>query len=107
TTDAASPDTVDATRRVLDLKETLLERPMQMLIEEPHHLSAWLSRHHRDFTIADERVVWHRNPVRILADTYRLLNLDTPSAAAAHRIWDHDHDQLQTALGFYDRIDER
>ncbi len=107
TTNAAAPESVDATRRVLDLKETLLERPMQRLIEEPHYLSAWLSRYHRDFSIADERVVWHRNPVRVLAETYRLLNLDTPSAAAAHRIWDHDREQLATALAFYDRIDER
>ncbi|MEO7434755.1 MAG: biotin/lipoyl-containing protein [Candidatus Binatia bacterium] len=107
TTNAAAPESVEATRRVLDLKETLLERPMQRLIEEPHYLSAWLSRYHRDFSIADERVVWHRNPVRVLAETYRLLNLDTPSAAAAHRIWDHDREQLATALAFYDRIDER
>ncbi len=104
-TSGASPDTVDATRRVLDLKETLLERPMQRLVDEPHYLSAWLSQFHRDFIIADERVVWRRNPVRVLAETYRLLHLDTPSAAAAHRIWDHDHDQLKTALSFYDKID--
>ncbi len=104
-TGGAAPDTVDATRRVLELKETLLERPMQRLVEEPHFLSAWLSQFHRDFAIADGHVVWRRNPLRVLAETYRLLHLDTPSAAAAHRIWDHDHDQLKTALAFYDRID--
>ena len=80
---------------------------MQLLVEEPHYLSAWLSQHHRDFTIVDDRVVWLRNPVRILAETYRLLHLDTPSAAAAHRIWSHDHDQLETALGFYDKVKAR
>jgi acetyl/propionyl-CoA carboxylase alpha subunit len=106
-TSSASADTVEATRRVLELKETLLERPMQQLVEEPHYLSAWLSKHHRDFTIVDERVVWQRNPVRVLAETYRLLHLDTPSVAAAHRIWDHDRDQLETALHFYDRLDDR
>ncbi len=106
-TRSAAPDVVDATRRVFELKETLLERPMQMLVEEPHYLSAWLSQHHRDFTFVDGRVVWQRNPVRILAETYRLLHLDTPSAAAAHRIWDHDRDQLETALGFYDKVKAR
>jgi acetyl/propionyl-CoA carboxylase alpha subunit len=105
-TSGASADTVEATRRVLDLKETLLERPMQRLVEEPHYLSAWLSHNHRHFTIEDERVVWLRNPVRVLADTYRLLHLDTPTAAAAHRIWDHDGDQLKTALAFYDKLDK-
>lgn len=106
-TSGAAPEAVEATRRVLDLKETLLERPMQLLVEEPHFLSAWLSQHHRDFTIVDDRVVWQRNPVRILAETYRLLHLDTPSAAAAHRIWDHDRDQLETALAFYDKVKAR
>ena len=103
----ASPEAVDATRRVLDMKETLLERPMMQLVAEPHYLSAWLSCHRRDFTIEHDRVVWQRNPVEILAETYRLLHLDTPSAAAAHRIWDHDRDQLDTALGFYRRLAER
>jgi acetyl/propionyl-CoA carboxylase alpha subunit len=106
-TSGAAPETVEATRRVLDLKETLLERPMKMLVDEPHYLSAWLSQHHRDFTIEDGRVVWQRNPVRILAETYRLLHLDTPSASAAHRIWDHDRDQLDTALAFYDKVKAR
>jgi pyruvate carboxylase len=107
TTTHAAPDAVEATRRVLELKETLLERPMQLLVEEPHYLSAWLSQHHRDFVIEDDRVVWQRNPVRILSETYRLLHLDTPSAAAAHRIWDHDRDQLETALAFYDKVKAR
>ncbi len=92
--------TVEATRRVLELKETLLERPMQILVEEPHYLSAWLSRHHRDFALEADRVVWQRNPVEMLAETYRLLHLDTPSAAAAHRIWDHDRDQLEHGARF-------
>jgi biotin carboxyl carrier protein len=53
------------------------------------------------------RVVWERNPDEILADTYRLVHHDTPTAAAAHRIWDHDRDQLDTALGFYHRLADR
>jgi len=55
-TTGASSEAADATRRVLEMKETLLERPMQHLIEEPHRLSAWLSAHRRDFKIADDRV---------------------------------------------------
>jgi acetyl/propionyl-CoA carboxylase alpha subunit len=106
-TGSAPAKAVEPTRRVLEMKETLLERPMQRLVEEPHYLSAWLSQYHRDFTIADGRVTWRRNPIEILADTYRLLNLDTPSAAAAHRIWSHDQAQLDTALGFYRRVAER
>ncbi|HVM96804.1 MAG TPA: biotin carboxylase N-terminal domain-containing protein, partial [Candidatus Acidoferrales bacterium] len=67
---------VTATRQVIELKETLLERPITLLIQEPHFLSAWLSKHRLDFTCVGERVVWQRNPVELLAATYHLLHLD-------------------------------
>jgi biotin carboxyl carrier protein len=80
-----------------------------MLINEPHHLSAWLSRHRLDFEVAHGRVSWMRNPVEILADTYHLLYLDehTSEPAAAHRIWDHDKELLDTALAFYASLSQR
>jgi acetyl/propionyl-CoA carboxylase alpha subunit len=93
---------VTATRQVIDLKETLLERPIMMLIDEPHFLSAWLSQHRLDCEITHGRVVWNRNPVELLADTYHLLHMDDqPGEPAAHRIWDHDRQLLETALAFY------
>ena len=61
---------------MIELKETLLERPIRLLFEEPHFLSAWLSQHRLDFVVRDGRVEWHRNPVEVLAETYRLLNMD-------------------------------
>jgi acetyl/propionyl-CoA carboxylase alpha subunit len=88
-------------RSCLDLKETLIERPLRLLFQEPHFLSAWLSQHMRDFTVADGRVVWRRNPVEILADTYRLLDMIDEGAAAAEVIWSHDRELLDTALAFY------
>jgi len=90
---------------VIELKETLLERPIMMLIDEPHFLSAWLSQHRLDCDIRHGRVVWKRNPVELLAETYHLLHLDDqPGEPAAHRIWDHDHQLLETALAFYASI---
>jgi acetyl/propionyl-CoA carboxylase alpha subunit len=109
-TKAASGDghAVTATRQILDFKETLLERPLNMLFDEPHFLSAWLSEHRLDFAYAGGRVTWQRNPVEILAETYHLLHLDDrPGEPAAHRIWDHDKQLLDTALGFYVRLRER
>jgi acetyl/propionyl-CoA carboxylase alpha subunit len=95
-------ETVAATRRVLELKETLVERPLALLFEEPHFLSAWLSEHRLDFEYRDGRVVWTRNPVEVLSNTYHLLHLDDrPGEPAAHRIWEHDQDLLDTALAFY------
>jgi biotin carboxyl carrier protein len=43
----------------------------------------------------------------VLADTYRLVNMDTASGAAANRIWDHDRDILDTALAFYRALGAR
>lgn len=98
---------VTETRRLSELKETLLERPITMLIDEPHFLSAWLSQHRLDFELVGERIVWKRNPVDLLADTYHLLHLDDqPGEPAAHRIWDHDKQLLETARAFYDALRE-
>lgn len=88
-------------RACFDLKETLIERPLRLLFQEPHFLSAWLSQHMRDFTVAGGRVTWRRNPVEILADTYRLLDMTDAGAPAAEVIWGHDREMLDTALAFY------
>jgi len=106
-TAAAPPEALDATRQVIDRKETLLERPIRRLFDEPHFLSAWLSQHRLDFAVRDGRVEWNRNPVEVLAETYRLLNMDTTHAAAAHRIWDHDRTVLDTGLNFYGALAKR
>lgn len=104
---AATPEGAAATRGVLEIKETLLERPIHRLIDEPHFLSAWLSQHQNDFTIANGRVQWRRNPIDLLDETYRLLNLDSGAGPAAHRIWEHDRRLLEVARGFYQRLTER
>ncbi len=104
---AAAGDGAAATRAALARKETLVARPLRMLLEEPHHLSAWLSRHRGDHEVREGRVAWRRNPLEVLAETYRLLSLDDPEAAAAHRIWDHDREVIDTGLAFYRRVAER
>jgi acetyl/propionyl-CoA carboxylase alpha subunit len=103
-TAAAAPEALEATRRVVELKETLVERPIHLLFQEPHFLSAWLSQHRRDFGVRDGRVGWLRNPLQVLAETYRLLNMDTAHTAAAHRIWDHDRQLLEAGLAFYEKL---
>ena len=45
----ASPRSVPRRALCFDLKETLIERPLRLLFQEPHFLSAWLSQHLRDF----------------------------------------------------------
>lgn len=94
-------------RPAFDLKETLLERPLRVLINEPHFLSAWLSQHRQDYAIAAGRVEWTRNPLAVLADTYRLLDMVGDDGAAAECIWGHDRELLDTGLAFYAGLAER
>ena len=99
---------IAATRRALQLKETLFKRPLDAIFDEAHIFSAWLSRNIHSFTIEHGRVVWQRNPLEVLADTYWILNMDYRSGVpAAHIIWDHDNELLQTGLTFYRTLETR
>jgi len=93
---------------ILDRKGTLVTRPMDKLLEDPHLLSGWLSLNRRNFTIEAGKVVWHDNPFVILADTYEYLNMSfDPTAPAAEVIWSHDNNLLQKGLRFYSVLSER
>ena len=95
-------------RTLFELKQTLVKRPLRLLQEEPHRLSAWLSQHKGDFRVEDGCVTWLRNPVEVLAETYRLLDMEGGRALpAAERIWDADQELLTTALDFYRKLRER
>ena len=103
-------DAAKALAETLQLKETLLLRPLQMLLDEPHVLSGWLSVHRDCYTIIDGRISWNENPIELLAETYHFLNMDfqeEEGIAAANRIWDHDHEILQRAVDFYRELDQR
>ncbi len=93
---------------ILDRKGTLVTRPMDKLLEDPHLLSGWLSLNRKSFSIEKGKVVWHGNPFVILADTYDYLNMTwDPSAPAAEVIWEHDNEVLQKGLRFYRTLSER
>jgi acetyl/propionyl-CoA carboxylase alpha subunit len=107
--------TVEGTARAalaetLQLKESLLLRPLARLLEEPHILSGWLSLNRDCCTVIEGKLCWNENPIELLADTYHFLNMDfiageAPPAAAM--IWDHDNTILQDALAFYGELNER
>jgi biotin carboxyl carrier protein len=78
-----------------------------VLVNEPHFLSAWLSQHRRDYEVSDGRVVWKRNPLEVLSDTYRLVDMVGDEGAAAECIWGHDRELLDTGLAFYAALAER
>ena len=92
---------------LLDRKGTLITRPMERLLNDPHLLSGWLSLNTKNFKLEKGKVVWLRNPLGVLKDTYDYLHMDyRPHKPAAEIIWDHDNELLTQAIEFYKTIRE-
>ena len=107
---AASGDSAaaKATKDLCVLKKTVLGRPLGRILRQPHLLSAWLSSNKNDFEVKKGRVIWLRNPLLVLADTYHLLYMDAEvDLPAAHRIWEQDQAVLQDGAAFYATVQER
>jgi acetyl/propionyl-CoA carboxylase alpha subunit len=92
-----------AFRKTFALKETLIKRPLERLLDEPHLMSAFLSRNMRNFRISEDGAFsWTANPLEILADAYWLVGKEyRPLAPAANTVWNHDHALLERGLAFY------
>jgi acetyl/propionyl-CoA carboxylase alpha subunit len=104
---AGHPEAGKAASEVLDRKGTLLTRPMEVLFNNPHLLSGWLSINRPHFRIETGNVVWLRNPLVILDETYEYLNMSwREEAPATEVIWTHDRDLLNNALAFYAELRE-
>ena len=92
---------------MLDRKGTLITRPMERLLDDPHLLSGWLSVNTKNFKIEKGKVIWLRNPLGVLRDTYEYLHMDfRPHKPAAEIIWDHDQELLKQGLDFSRKIRE-
>ncbi len=92
---------------LLDRKGTLITRPMERLLDDPHLLSGWLSMNKKNFRIEKGKVIWLRNPLGVLNETYEYLHMNTrPHKPAAEIIWDHDNELLQQSLHFYRTLRE-
>lgn len=95
-------------RAVAELKQTLLLRPLEFMLAQPHLFSGWLSINRDSYTVIDGRISWNGNPVALLADLYHYLNMDAGvNAPAARVIWDHDARILKAAQSFYATLHER
>ncbi|MBN1959136.1 MAG: biotin carboxylase [Desulfuromonadales bacterium] len=105
---ADDPEAAKAVSETLDRKGTLLTRPMDVLLNNPHLLSGWLSINKEKFKIEKGKVVWLCNPLVVLEETYEYLNMNwREDAPAAEVIWTHDRDLLNSALGFYAELREK
>ncbi len=105
---AAGEDSAKAVRECFERKYSLLRRPLERLMAEPHLLSGWLSINRDCYTLIDGRISWNENPLELLADTYHYLDMNLQEGQpAAHMIWDHDHELLQAGIDFYDELNNR
>ena len=90
---------------VLDRKAGLLQRPIEQLFEDPHRMSGWLSINRQHFSLEGHTVVWHKNPIEVLAELYHYLNMDyIAGKPAANMIWAQDNTLLQQGLDFYQQL---
>jgi acetyl/propionyl-CoA carboxylase alpha subunit len=102
------PEVKKAVSEALDRKGTLLTRPMEILLKDPHLLSGWLSLNKKNFKLENGKITWVRNPLVVLGETYEYLNMmPRKDAPAAEIIWDHDYQLLSTALQFYADLREK
>ncbi|MFZ5604940.1 MAG: biotin carboxylase N-terminal domain-containing protein [Pseudomonadota bacterium] len=102
---AAAMNAVDA---ALERKHTLLLRPLEIVMNDPHIFSGWLSMNKAHVKLDGDKVVWRRNPLYVLDDTYHYLNMDfRADLPAAESIWSHDNDILQKGLKFYRELETR
>ena len=107
-TSDALPENRAALNEVLQNKQSLLLRPIKLLLDSPHLLSGWLSVNSGAFQLEGDHISWAENPVDLLSDTYHFLKMDwSAEAAAAHVIWDHDHKTLSEAEDFYRDLSQR
>ena len=101
-------DAIRATDAVLERKHTLLLRPIEFLLDDPHLFSGWLSLNKHNMKFDGDDVVWLRNPIYVLDETFHYLNMDfREDLPAAECIWKHDNEVLQLALSFYRELEQR
>ena len=104
---AGDPSVAKAMSDVLDRKGTLLTRPIDRLLADPHLFAGWLSLNRNNYRLVNGKLVWIRNPLGVLKDTYAYLNMAyDPQAPAAEVIWEHDHELLQRSIRFYKELRE-
>jgi len=107
-TSGLDADIAQELRALMDSKQTLLLRPLEVMFSQPHLFGGWLSINHDSYTLIDGRVSWNTNPVVLLVELYHYLNMDAGvNAPAARVIWDHDDQILRAAVSFYDTLHDR
>ena len=96
--------------RAMDLKSTLILRPMQRLFANPHLLAGWIAASTGHFETDDAGLAsgsaprWRISPIDTLDALYRYLAMNQAHGSAAQAIWDHDRELLEAARAHYARL---
>ena len=99
---------MQAIEAAMERKHTLLLRALDILTHDPHVFSGWLSLNKANVKFDGDAVVWTRNPVQVLDETYHYLNMDyRADLPAAECVWKHDNDILQQGLQFYRELEQK
>ncbi len=94
--------------KVIEEKQTLTLRPLEKLLSAPHVLSGWLSMAKSYVEWHGDKIIWQKNPIALLRDTYYFLNMEySIDMPAAYSIWWHDEALLQKAESFYALLEEK
>ncbi len=106
---ADQPGATAEIAQVMGRKRSLVMRPLEYLLRQPHVLSGWLSEHLDHFAFSAEgQLIWRENPVKILDSTYHFLNMDwRENALPAEIIWSEDRVLLERASNFYHALESR
>ncbi len=92
-------------RKILESKSTLLGRPLDALLGDPHLLAGFVGSHAGRLWTRDAAPRLAVDPATFLDATYHYLGLDPESGKLpAERIWDHDLELLDHCRSFYRTI---
>ena len=93
---------------ILEEKQILLLRPLEILQKNPHTCAGFLMRYaRRAFDFVDGILFWKRNPLFTLAGLYHYLHLEERlNAKPVQKIWPHDQELLQRGLDFYAHLEK-
>ena len=66
TLSALQGDAAASMAQVLQSKESLYLRPLEILLSEPHIMAGWLSVNRDCYTLIDGKISWNENPIGLL-----------------------------------------
>jgi acetyl/propionyl-CoA carboxylase alpha subunit len=95
--------------QALAAKQTLILRPLRMLLSRPHLLAGWLApRPVRRWEVTTSGADWRLNPLDVLEQLYHYLRLEErPGASSEEHIWSHDRALLDQGASFYAELCRR